>query len=237
MLLRGGLPAISIIVPVFRERALVSELLATLEPFVGLHELIIVDGGSNDGTFEALDGAGIARTLLCTRGRPQQMNAGARASTGRVLLFLHADTEIDPEAPELALKEIDRGADAGCFMVRSRSRHLRLRIGAKLQSLRSRALASATGDQAIFMRRSVFLDLGGFSEHMPICEDLDLVDRLGRRCGTERFVCVPRSVSTSGRRWEAEGINRTIALMWALRAAYHLGAHPATLARYYEPER
>src|SRR5687768_14025364 len=140
MLTRNGAPAVSIIVPVFRERLMLSQMLATLEPFVGLHEIIFVDGGSDDGTYEALVERGIGRVIRSERGRPQQMNAGARAAAGHVLLFLHADTSIEQEGPELALREIDRGADAGCFLVRTSSRSRRLKLGSTLQSLRSRWL-------------------------------------------------------------------------------------------------
>jgi rSAM/selenodomain-associated transferase 2 len=233
VLLRGDRPAVSIVIPVYREVRLVHEMLATIEPFMGLHEIIIADGGSDDGTYEALKERATATLIRAPRGRPKQMNAGAETARGHVLLFLHADTTLDPEGPELALREIDRGADAGCFLVRTKSTHARLKIGAALQSMRSRLLTSATGDQAIFIRRTVFEELGGFREDLPICEDIDLVQRLTAYKGRQRFACVGHHVVTSGRRWEAQGINRTIALMWALRAAYHLGAHPARLVKYY----
>src|SRR5207237_8081155 len=142
------------------------------------------------------------------------MNAGGTIARGHVLLFLHADTSLDHEGPELALREIDRGADAGCFLVRIRSEHARVKLGAALQSLRSQIWTSATGDQAIFVRSSVFRAIGGFREELPICEDLDLVARIARHSGGRRFACVPHHVVTSGRRWESKGINRTIALMW-----------------------
>lgn len=237
MLQRGDRPAISVIVPVFRERALVPELMATLEPFERLHELIIVDGGSDDGTFEALEARGAATLLRAPLGRASQMNAGARRARGHLLLFLHADTSLPHEAPELALRELDRGADGGCFEVRIKSPHRRLAVAGALQSLRSRVLRSATGDQALFFRAEIFSQLGGFDESHPICEDLDLVRRFVSLRGRERFVCVPEKVETSGRRWERGGINRTIALMWGLRLAYHAGVAPVQLARFYGERR
>lgn len=237
MLLRGDTPALSLIVPVYEERGLICELMATLEPFLGLHELVIVDGGSSDGTYESLLQRGVGRVIRSPKGRAAQMNAGAKVARGHVLMFLHADTSIDHEGPEMALQRIDRGADAGCFKVKIHSRHRRLRVAGHLQSARSKMITSATGDQALFVRRSVFHQLGGFDEGMPICEDLDLVRRLSSRCGGRRFVCVDHYVTTSGRRWEKSGISKTIALMWGLRAAYHLGVDARELARFYQTVR
>jgi len=237
MLLRGDLPAISIVVPVFRECALIPELMATLEPFVGLHEIVIVDGGSDDGCFEELSTRGVGRVIRSETGRARQLNAGASAATGHVLLFLHADTALDPEAPELALQAIDRGADGGCFSIRINSAHRRLQLAGKLQTLRSRVLPSATGDQAMFIRRGVFEDLGGYGETHDLCEDIDFVSRFVAQRGAERFVCLEEHVTTSARRWEKAGINRTIALMWSLRLAYHLGASPRRLAHLYQSVR
>jgi rSAM/selenodomain-associated transferase 2 len=237
MLTRNDRPAISIVVPVLDERAMIPQLIATLEPFVGLHELVIVDGESTDGTYDALSARFHGTLLRCERGRAKQMNAGAQAASGHVLLFLHADTSIDHECPELALREIDRGADGGCFAVNIASRHRRLQLAGKLQTARSKLVTSATGDQTIFVRREVFFSLGGFDESLPICEDLDFVDRFTRARGTDRFVCIDHPVTTSGRRWEKNGITRTIALMWSLRLAWHLGAEPRFLSRFYRHVR
>lgn len=237
MLKRGDRPALSLIVPVYRERQLIPSLLATLEPFAGLHELILVDGGSDDGTFEALSERKVGSVIRAEKGRARQMNAGANQARGAVFLFLHADTSIAPEGPERALLEIDRGADGGCFEVRIKSHHTRLKLAAALQSMRSRLLPSGTGDQALFVRAEVFRELGGFDENHPICEDLDFVRRFVGARGAQRFVCVPEKVETSARRWERGGINRTIALMWGLRLAYHAGVPPSKLAQFYGERR
>jgi rSAM/selenodomain-associated transferase 2 len=237
MLSRNGRPAVSVIVPVFRERAMIPDLLATIEPFIQLHEIVFVDGGSDDGTYEDLLSRGVGRVVRCERGRARQMNHGARISAGHVLLFLHADTSIDPEAPELALREIDRGADGGCFAVRIRSTHRRLELAGALQTARSKVLRSATGDQAIFMRREVFDALGGFDERMSLAEDLNLVKRFLSTRGRRKFICVDHAVTTSGRRWEKSGINRTILMMWGLRIAYHMGADLERVARFYRAVR
>ena len=105
-------------------------------------------------------------------------------------------------------------------------------MAARLINLRSRLLPSATGDQAIFCTRSAFDAVGGFRE-IELCEDLDFVQRLSRH---GRFALVDATVATSARRWQQNGINRTIALMWTLRLGYHLGVAPNMLARFYCPE-
>ncbi|MBI4819561.1 MAG: TIGR04283 family arsenosugar biosynthesis glycosyltransferase [Deltaproteobacteria bacterium] len=227
----------SLVIPLYREIAGLSKLLSTLEPFVGLHELIFVDGFSDDGTYESLVGAGIGAVLRAPACRPVQMNVGAKSASGHLLLFLHADTELEPEHPELALLAIDRGADAGAFALRIESRDPRLRAASWLISARTRLMRSATGDQALFVRREVFESLGGFREDHPLCEDLDFVGRLIDRRGLGRFAFVPKEVKTSARRWEKSGVSRTIALMWGLRTAFHLGVPPDRLARFYETVR
>ena len=224
---------VSVVVPMRNEQKSVPELLATLEPFIRLHELILVDGVSTDGTYESLQQRGVGQLLQVAPGRARQMNEGARVATGHVLLFLHADTSIDHEGPDMALREIDRGADAGCFKIKIRSAFRRLAWAAHLQTLRSIILPSGTGDQAIFVRREVFFELGGFDEQMSICEDLDFVRRLVATRGPEKFTCIDHHVTTSGRRWEQNGINRTIGLMWGLRLGYHLGVPPERLRQFY----
>jgi rSAM/selenodomain-associated transferase 2 len=215
---------VSIVVPVLNEARLVPKLaqrLAGLDP-------LFVDGGSGDGTAEMLRHAGL-RVMASARGRAQQMNAGARATSGQVLLFLHADTRLPDDALSAIEDAIEHGAVGGCFRLRIDSRDLRLRAAARIISLRSRLLPSASGDQAIFVARRHFDALGGYRE-IALCEDLDLVARLKRR---GRFVCVAGYAETSARRWEENGVARTIALMWALRLGWHLGVPPDTLCRLY----
>ena len=144
---------------------------------------------------------------------------------------------LEQEAPEQALRAIDRGAELGCFAIRIQSRDWRLRLGGRLQSLRSRVLLSATGDQAIFVRADVFEDLGGFHERLELCEDLDFVRRFGAGRDPARFAFVDEPVKTSARRWESSGVSTTIGLMWALRLGYHLGVSPNRLSQYYRARR
>jgi rSAM/selenodomain-associated transferase 2 len=227
---------IGVIVPVLNEARLVGELVPALERLAREAEVIVVDGGSADGTRASLALAaarGSFRLVDAPRGRASQMNAGALASTAPILLFLHADTRLPAGALERVRRAIDGGAVGGCFKLRIATADPRLRLAASIINLRSRLLPSATGDQAIFVRRDAFERLGGFRP-IALCEDLDLV---GRLAALGRFAPVDAVVETSARRWRANGVTRTIALMWALRLGYHLGVDPSTLHRLYGEAR
>lgn len=221
---------ISIIIPTLDEARGIA---ATLGPLQQLrahgHEVIVVDGGSKDGT------ADIARPLadhviLTGPGRAAQQNAGAAAAAGDVLLFLHADTLLPAHADALVLGGLRAsGRGWGRFDVRLSGRHPLLRVVERIMGLRSRLTGIATGDQAIFVRREWFLRAGGFPP-VPLMEDVALSKAL-RRMG--RPLCIREPVLTSSRRWEERGVVRTVLLMWRLRLEYALGADPARLARHY----
>ena len=220
-------PHISVIVPVLDEA---EEIEATLrsarEPEV--LEILVVDGGSRDGTVELVAAHGDT-VITAPRGRASQMNAGARAARGGVLLFLHGDTRLPGGFGRAILDAVSDGAIGGRFDVDLRGRHWFLPWIAAGMNVRSRLTGISTGDQAIFITRRKFFDLGGFPD-IPLMEDVWLSWRL-RRAG--RTVPLRLRVSTSGRRWEAHGVARTTLLMWRLRLAYALGASPAVLARRY----
>jgi rSAM/selenodomain-associated transferase 2 len=224
-------PALALVVPVLNELHALSDVVAQLRAFGGC-EAVVVDGGSDDGTRERLGelaSAGMVRVLDAARGRARQMNAGARATSAPALVFLHADTRLPSSAPESVARALAGGAVGGCFRLRIVSADWRLRLGAALINLRSRLMASAPGDQAIFVCRSAFDRIGGFRE-LALCEDLDLVGRLS---ALGRFQLLDAVVETSARRWEKNGVARTIALMWAIRIGYHLGVSPGRLGRLY----
>jgi rSAM/selenodomain-associated transferase 2 len=217
---------LSIVVPALNEARGLRAALEALAPLRARgHEVIVVDGGSDDATPH------VARPLcdqliFAPRGRALQMNAGARAARGDALVFLHADTAL----PERADEAIFRGLAAsawGRFDVRIEGRHPMLKWIAWAMNVRSRLTGIATGDQAIFVRRDAF---PGFAE-IPLMEDIAFSKTMKRR---GRPACLRSRATTSGRRWEEAGMVRTIALMWALRAAYALGADPARLARRYK---
>jgi rSAM/selenodomain-associated transferase 2 len=223
---------VAVIVPVLDEIAQLPALGAELERLRERAEIVLVDGGSRDGTRAALDRLGF-RVVDAPRGRATQMNAGARATSAPLLLFLHADTRLPDGALATIGAAIDGGAAGGCFRVRIDSPDPRLTLAALYINTRARLFASATGDQALFVRRDLFERLGGYRE-LALCEDLDFVARL-RRAG--RFSVVADEVMTSARRWHGQGVARTILLMWTLRLGFHLGVSPTRLARWYRDAR
>ena len=195
----------------------------------GAGDVVVADGGSEDATVAEARAAG-ARVVQAPRGRGPQMNAGAAAVRGDVLLFLHADGRLPADAAVRVRRTLrDPGTVGGRFDVRLDRGGLLLRTVEGMMNWRSRHTGIATGDQAIFVRRDVFERVGGF-EAIPLFEDVRLSLRL-RRAG--RFVPLRDRIGTSARRWEERGVWPTIVLMWRLRAAHANGADPRDLAARY----
>jgi rSAM/selenodomain-associated transferase 2 len=230
---------ISIIVPIYNEAEALPAFLAHMKVLQaeideggdGI-ELILVDGGSSDASVDRIEDAGLPY-LSAERGRAVQMNVGAAAASGDVLLFLHADTIIDGAALRAARRTIASGAVGGYYRVRLSSNRTLLRLVGRLISWRSKLSGVATGDQAIFTARAAFEQIGGYAP-LPLFEDLDLSRRL-KRLG--RFIALDVPVITSSRRWESGGTMATILRMWTLRVLYYCGVSPARLARHYGEAR
>jgi rSAM/selenodomain-associated transferase 2 len=224
---------LSIVMPVLNEADNIVGALERLQPLRarGL-EVIVVDGGSADGTVQLA--APLAdRVLDAPRGRARQMNAGAEHASGDVLLFLHADTRLPEDADRLIAERLAGSAPAwGRFDVVIEGRHPMLKVIAAAMNLRSRATGICTGDQGIFVHRALFRRVGGFPA-IELMEDIALTRLLRRRAPP---ACLAQRVITSGRRWERRGVWRTMALMWWLRLRYFFGASPAHLRRLYEGE-
>lgn len=220
---------LSIIIPVLDEAAGIEAALTTLGPYRERGcELVVVDGGSRDGTL-ALASPLADRVLSAPRGRAAQMNAGAAAARGDVLLFLHADTKLPANADILIRNGLAQsGRIWGRFDVQFDHGGI-LPLIAIMMNLRSRLTGIATGDQAIFVSRAAFEAIGGFPAQ-PLMEDIAFSSRIRH---VSRATNVRARVTTSARRWRTQGILRTIFLMWRLRLAYFLGADPAHLARQY----
>lgn len=221
---------LSVVIPCLNEAQTIGRLLETLQVARARGvELILVDGGSRDDT--VLRAAPLVDKLIeSTAGRARQMNAGAAVATGRILWFLHADSVIQADFPDRILAAMASTARGwGRFDIRLSGRHPLLRVIEFMMNWRSRITAIATGDQAIFVRRELFAELGGFPA-IPLMEDVEMSRRL-KRCS--RPVIMPQRLVTSSRRWEARGIVRTILLMWRLRWAYFVGVDPARLAERY----
>jgi rSAM/selenodomain-associated transferase 2 len=191
--------------------------------------VIVVDGGSRDRTMD-LAHSGADQVIVAPRGRGAQMNAGAALCRGEALLFLHADTQLPFEADRLVLDGLQSSGRAwGRFDIAITGQNPLLAMVAKAVNLRSRWTGIATGDQAIFVCRDVFAGIGGFPD-IPLMEDIALSRTLKR---VSWPLCLRDKATTSSRRWERDGVLRTIVLMWGLRLAYFLGVEPATLARHY----
>jgi rSAM/selenodomain-associated transferase 2 len=223
---------ISVIVPVLDEE---KQLATTLEGLLALapHEILVVDGGSSDRSREIAGRLGV-NVMSAERGRARQMNQGAAQATGEVLLFLHADTRL----PSSAFAEIrDAFTDADCvggrFDVELEGDHWMLPVVARMISERSRLTKVATGDQALFVRRGVFEQMGGFPD-IPLMEDIAFCRSL-KLMG--RVACLRSRVVSSGRRWEIDGVWRTIFRMWTLKLLYLGGVSPARLKQYYGDTR
>jgi len=225
---------LSIVVPALNEA---ESIQATLQALASARqrgaEIIVVDGGSADGTAAAA--AALAdRVVVAPPGRAAQLNAGAAVATGDTLLFLHADCRA-PAAVDLILAAAigSRRLAWGRFDVRIQSHRRALSLVASMMNLRSRLSGIATGDQGIFVTRELFDRVGGFRVQ-PLMEDIALSRALKRVVAPH---CLRAKIATSGRRWEQRGVARTILLMWRMRLAYFLGADPAALASRYEHVR
>ncbi len=192
------------------------------------HELIIIDGGSDDDSFEIAQRYA-DRTIRCDRGRAIQMNAGARQTDADILLFLHADTQLPVNAIEAVTRTINEGHYWGRFNVRLADGHFLFRIIERLMNLRSCITGVATGDQVMFVRREIFETVGGYPRQ-PLMEDIELSKRLR---GLGWPACLRQKVIISSRRWRKFGIVRIVLLMWRLRLAYFLGVSAERLAEQY----
>lgn len=227
----ASLRRLSIIIPAINESRVLQANLPRLQALrESGHEVILVDGGSTDDTLVRAQSM-VDQLVQVAQGRARQMNVGANVTTGGVLVFLHADTQLPDAADDIILqsmKHAERGW--GRFDVVLSGDDRLLRAVEFVMNVRSRLTGIATGDQAMFVNRQLFEAVGGFPE-IPLMEDIALSRRLKR---ISPPLCLRPCVTTSSRRWERHGIVRTILLMWCLRCAYALGADPGRLARIYD---
>ncbi|MCP9792654.1 TIGR04283 family arsenosugar biosynthesis glycosyltransferase [Vulcanococcus limneticus Candia 3F8] len=222
-------PRLSVIIPVLNEAQAVRQCGASWKALEASGaEVLLVDGGSNDDTVALLQQAGL-RVVAAPRGRGRQLRTGAARARGEILLFLHADTRLPANGLELVHQGLQGPRCWGRFDVHIDSERRLLAVVAWAINLRSRLSGIATGDQALFMTREAYGQVGGFADQ-PLMEDIDLSARL-KRLGPP--VCLRSPVLTSGRRWERHGVWRTILLMWGLRLAYWLGVPATVLVRLY----
>lgn len=221
---------LTIIVPMLYEGPQIPALLEHIQSYAQEPiEWLIVDGGSEDGGPEQLLAAGL-RVITAPRGRARQMNAGAVASCGEVLLFLHADSRLPSKLPDLSTLLTHSGKTWGRFDVCISGRSLWLKPIAWLMNWRSRLTGIATGDMGIFVTRQVFEQVGGFPDQ-ALMEDIALSKRLRAQSPP---LCLSCKITTSGRRWDERGVLNTVILMWRLRWLYWRGANPDQLAQQYQ---
>jgi len=215
------------------EGAAIGHTLAALRSGAPNAEIIVVDGGSIDQSVDVARKLA-DRVVTAPRGRARQMNAGAALGSGDFLAFVHADTRVPSSFEKDILDALgESGIVGGRFDIYLDDPSFACRLIEDLISLRSRITRTATGDQAIFVRRSVFESLGGFPD-FDLCEDLDFSRRL-KRAG--RVACLHSRVTTSARRWRRDGLARTVLRMWAIRALYLLGVPPSRLKQFYADTR
>lgn len=228
------MPVVTIVIPVLNEAATLPHTLTAVRQLQPQPDMIVVDGQSTDGTWAALSAESDIHVLQAPRGRAKQMNAGAAATRGEWLLFLHADTLLPQESYAAALAVQQAGTHTwGWFDIRFDDPRPAFGLLAWAINRRARLRQSPTGDQAVFVRRDTFEAVGGFPA-LPLMEDVALA-RLLRERGSGYPIAVP--VITSARRWRQGGILRTILRMWFLKLQYLAGRDPAALAARYADHR
>ena len=222
-----------VIVPVLNEGARVATLLRSLAAARAQGaQLIVVDGGSTDGTVRVAQ-PWCDRVIHGERGRGAQLAAGISASQRPFIWLLHADSALPNDAAAAVVATLARGtAIWGRFDIALSGNDARLRVIASLMNLRTRLTGIVTGDHGVFLRRELLLVVGGMPAY-PLMEDIELAKRLRRVAWP---IALSATITTSSRRWLQQGICRTVLGMWWLRLRYFVGASPADLARKYYGE-
>lgn len=221
---------VSIIIPVLNEAEHIAYTLKSLQCYSNQgHEVIVIDGGSNDDTL-SISEQYADKVLRSEAGRAIQMNTGIAEAKGDVLLFLHADTKLPDDALCGIMSAVEEGYFWGRFNVRLSGSHFLFRLIERMMNMRSCITGVATGDQAIFVCRES-IDIIGDYPRLPLMEDIVFSKRL-RKLGWP--ACIKRQVISSSRRWEHSGILRTMLLMWRLRLLFFLGMPAEKLAKQYQ---
>ena len=243
---KDPIPRLSVVIPALGEAATVCRAVSSVALAAACADMVAEvvvadaepgDGGSPLSALDRLDPAARSRLagvrgLRAPQGRARQMNAGAAAARGEILLFLHADTRLPETALATAARLLDNGARAGAFGLEIDSPRASIRFIARMATLRARFLGLPFGDQGLFLRRDLFENLGGFAD-LPLMEDVEFVRRLARNGA--RPVVARENVVTSARRFERLGPLACTLRNWTLLSLYLLGAPPARLARFYRP--
>ncbi|GAL66848.1 TIGR04283 family arsenosugar biosynthesis glycosyltransferase [Jejuia pallidilutea] len=223
---------ISIIIPTLNEAATIEKLLKHLfenSSKENIEEVIVVDGGSIDGTLDVIRPIRSVKAILAEKGRAKQMNHGAKAAKGNVLYFLHADSFPPKNFDTYILSQIQKGNNAGCFRMKFNNSHWWLKLAGWLTALP--IMASRGGDQSLFITQKLFKDIGGYNEQFFIYEDNELIKKL---FSINEFVVIPKWLTTSARCYEKHGVWKTQYHFWCIHLKRKLGASPNELTKYYK---
>ncbi|WP_408999953.1 TIGR04283 family arsenosugar biosynthesis glycosyltransferase [Tychonema sp. BBK16] len=223
---------ISMIIPVLNEANTIAQVISTARNAENV-EIIVADGSSSDGTVEIAKSLS-DRVICTTPGRATQMNAGAAASTGDILLFLHADTHL-PHGYDTRVRQAlgNPSIVAGAFELKIDAPLLSLRLVEIGVNCRSHLLQMPYGDQAIFLKTSTFNQIGGYP-NLPVMEDFEFVRRLKKQ---GRIQILPQAVLTSARRWQQVGVLKTTVINQIVIIAYFLGVSPDRLGEWYRGKK
>lgn len=218
---------LSIIIPILNEAKILEKTLSRLQSELASHELILVDGGSSDASVCIAEKYG--RVLISERGRAKQLNAGAAAATGDILIFLHADIWLEPGAIEAVERALSSGYVGGGFRQKIDGKSILYRVIEIAANMRGKYLKVFYGDSGIFLSRTDFQKIGGFPD-VPILEEMKFSKRL---CELGKTTLVAPCIHLSARRWEANGIVQTTLNNWLITLLYFLNFPPAWLAKLY----
>jgi rSAM/selenodomain-associated transferase 2 len=222
---------VSVIIPILNEIESIGEMMAMLKNIEDIHEIIFADGGSIDGTLDLITSE--FKLVRSERGRGIQLNKGAEAASGDVLLFLHCDSVLSKDAIRYIDESLQQGYVGGCFSLAFNKKGFLLDLIAYLSNLRVKLLKVMFGDQGIFIKKEVFDQLGGFPE-IPIMEDLEFSLKFKK---SARIKQVEGKIITSARRFEKNGVLKTIMFMHKMKLLYFLGKRPEELYNLYKNVR
>lgn len=223
---------LSIIIPILNEEATIGKLLVHLTENSSretISEIIVVDGGSSDNSESIIKQFDDVKFIISEKGRAKQMNTGAKNAQGNILYFLHADSIPPKHFDQLIIDEVNIGNMAGCFKMKFDSTHWWLKLAGWLTQFRWRACRG--GDQSQFITKELFNQIGGFDERFEVYEDNDLINKLYKR---KQFVVIQHWLTTSARRYEANGIWTLQYHFWMIYIKKWFGASAEDLQNYYK---
>jgi rSAM/selenodomain-associated transferase 2 len=232
-ILNSQLIAYSIIIPVLNEAALINGTIDHIKKLDcdAMLEIIVVDGDPEEGTLREISRDDVIK-IKSPKGRGKQMNDGAAIARGNILLFLHADTSLPLDSLRLIEGAMQgKRYVAGAFDLGIKSARPIFRLIESAASIRSRITRIPFGDQAVFIRKNYFEQIGGYRE-IPLMEDVDIMKRIKKR--RDKIFIIPHRIYTSSRRWEQEGIAHCTFRNWMLQVLYLIGVSPNKLSQFYK---